>query len=175
MPPVYGYKTTAKKKVEEKNCVGNPYKVWRKWFFLGIVKNTPRLRTLLGHYRWSGILCTKKGYRGTTTPENHVEVLTVALGREHPITTLYRKSQEGADWVKAWVLKRNIHGTSWRSILDRMITMTQERKPKSEMTLAGIFKRYPLLDTEDTSLRVLWSQDAKKWITYIKMVDDQLA
>ena len=56
-----------------------------------------------------------------------------------------------------------------------MITMTQERKPKSEMTLAGIFKRYPLLDTEDTSLRVLWSQDAKKWITYIKMVDDQLA
>jgi len=184
MPEVYGYKTTEKKAITEKDCQGTSYREWREKFFED--KMTPTLWRYLSYHEWSKLLSTvwanghRNPFKGKTKWERadqaqaHLEKL---LGKDHPIVELFVRHVRG---VKAM-------SQAPRSIQEIMDNLKNRfggpKHPTAGPALKAIEKQYPLL-TRHADVSALWSTDdyyyegstanfkhAEEWAQYIKMAD----
>jgi len=186
MPEVYGYKTTSKKPVTDKDCDGMNYRVWRDKFFEG--KMTPLLWRYMSYNEWANLLRTSwtsgyhnpwKGKTQAAKAEAVKEHLVKLLGEDHPIVKLFERHLRGIKTMNKCP----------RKIRDIMGTLRQRfggpKHPTAGPALKRIRDRYPLF-TRHASVEALWEPDsryadkptwveANEWAEYIKMVDTREA
>lgn len=186
MPEVYGYKTTAKKPITDKDCEGTNYRDWRDKFFEGSM--TTALWRYLSYRQWAHIVSQQwdGSYRnpfGKTRDERAKAVrehLVKRLGDEdHPIVKLFERH------VRAIKALANAPKKT-REILDVLEERFGKPKhPTARPALRAIEKRYPLLDRH-ANVSALWEPDSRytddhtwveadEWADYIRSKDAALA
>lgn len=170
LPPVYGYKSTVDKPVTPKDCLGTPYAEWRVTFFRTLLAKNPRLRTLMGHFRWAQLFDLANRY-DNTLPNKVLSQLTAGLGADHPITMLLRTHLDSLAVLQIADKTRNYNGPRLTQTLERLVAITAVRKSEATMALERVYEKYPLLGIHETRLRVLWGCEARKWLDYIKLID----
>ena len=168
LPPVYGYKSTTDKPMTPQDCLGTPYDKWRVTFFQNLLAKTPRLRTLMGHFRWAQLFASARGHHAFTSPNTDMSQITARLGTDHPITNLFRTHLNSAAVLQTADEK---NGGLSTLTLERLAAITTVRKSEAAMALKRIYEKYPLLAIEDVRLQALWRPNAGKWLDYIKLVD----
>jgi len=184
MPEVYGYKTTEKKPLTDKDCQGTPYNEWRDDYFKG--RMTTAMRCYLAHHQWANVLEVSEwahSYRfpllGKTKDERAASVqahLEKLLGDEHPIVDLFAKHVSGFRAMQK--VDANI-----REVMPEIIRRFGDNKgsPASK-ALKALNKLYPLF-SRHADISDLWEADdryadkatfnkADEWVQYIKMMDE---
>lgn len=169
LPPVYGYKTTAKKPLTRADCKGTHYKRWRISFFRGLVTDQHReIERLQG---WVGLLTPSDepySYRRNTRngAEQTLRFLSLNLGPSHPCTMLYRRVTEARGLYHK--VKKDERETAL-AVVKAASVPDKPKMTEAEQVRDGLFGRYPLLKAE--GLRALAGDDRQQWVEYIKLVD----
>lgn len=154
MPAIYGYKTTEKKPVANKDCVGIHYSQWRDKFIKSLLVG--KQLKLYEYWLWAEHAMNA----GKTT----VEKLTKELGPRHAITK-YLKKQLDAKRIFTST-KRSKTEDDYEIVKRRFF---KDVKPAPVAALDDLLAGYPLLET--TGLQTLWGSHADRWIDYVKLVD----
>lgn len=187
-PEIYGYKTTVRKPVKAKDCMGTPYKVWRKQFFAGAMTNA--LRAQIRDMYWAGLF--QKSYESqwdrrtdkytvqSWVPGAYAKLVT-DLGAKHPLTRFLGQHIEAR---KAAIRRRRQKGKVLRDDwLERLDKMTRKRKvDPATAAVTRLFNSYPLIgmdlhrdstrDQNQHHLRALGRPDQYSAIlNYVKLID----
>lgn len=164
MPPVYGYKNSAKSSVSEKDCVGTPYYEWRKSFFKKCL--TPKVRHAAKQMYWATFLQDYNEYRLQTVGEwqRLISSLAADLGERHPIVTVLAKGLKARLFCDKFA-------SDYREALLSLSKIAGLEDP-SKNTLKNIWNTYPLMRTHYHKVRVLWKEDKKLWLDYVHLVDE---
>lgn len=167
MPTVYGIKTTPKKPVDRKDCLGTHYSEWRKTFVKSLV--TPDLIKNFNHWTWSEI--GQESYHWRKYNEKAIEEMTAALGVDHPLTQILVKHHEGKEAMKAGGKKETAEeGLALIKLKFPKLLGTSEY----DVAMDVLKERYPLFSLPAVNLSEAWGQHSEKWIHYIKAVDAAL-
>lgn len=171
MPPIYGYKTTAKKPLTPQDCKGTEYPAWRKTFIQSLM--SPKISKLVERYRWYQIstdsysldIETRKKDQGSYTR------LIKALGDTHPISRMVQ-NLKGARRVISSLSRMN--RTALEDLverLDKLVADTENPvRSVSKTTQDAVIATYPLLG--EVGMDVLWGKSAEKWVDYVQLIDN---
>lgn len=163
MPAIYGYKTSEKKPVLEKDCVGKSYLTWNKDFAKTLVK-TPATKKMLDHYQWSR-LENSYNWHYIRYDKKLYNKIAEALGEDNLICSFLKQRGEGIEFVK------KLSSTMQESIktLDNRIRPNSE-KTDGDLMLENIYKAYPLISL--SKIDVFNDADhVDMWIEYVKIVN----
>jgi hypothetical protein len=167
MPKVYGYKTGMHQPVTETDCCGTSYKEWRKEYIQQLML-TDDARVKLENWQWSEILGGYNSYRYWDL--NHkvgvLDGLETELGMDHPILKLLRNYMEGVRFVQGMSQPQT---EAIKSLFD--IVNQTGRVNLAAMALRGIKDTYPLLNSDQDNLHLLWGDSASKWLDYVQLID----
>jgi len=171
IPPVYGYKTTAKKPIERTDCKGTFYGSWRKSFFQGLL--TPEYREIARVQGWAGLPSSEdmpysyKLNRNAEMGRIH-EVLGEALGPTHPCTLVFEGMIEGREAL------REVSNADVDLVNELMKVCGKNAVPsEAQQALAALFEKYPLLKMG--GLAAFAERDKDLWVDYVKLVDRDAA
>jgi hypothetical protein len=163
LPAIYGYKSTEKKPVDEKACLGTSYWTWRETFAASLM--TPKTLELLELFHWKTVLTS--GHYGWSPHKDAVKIVTKHLGAGHPVTLAFQKCRDAEEFFE----KSN----------DRLLRVLRELELRVRLPLAEhqaereievISKKYPLLALVDARMSMLYESHAAEWANYIKLVDN---
>lgn len=165
MPPIYGYKTTAKEPVKNEDLLGTEYQEWREGFFLSLL--TPERVDQAQKLRWSNII----------SEDNHVywdlrhnisqviEQLKTKLGETHSLVNFLEHYKQARTTNKL--------GTQARDAMGYLLKQTGKQTDiqyEAELAQQALYKIYPLLKL-DEGLGKLADGDSEQWINYLQLVD----
>lgn len=162
MPPIYGYKNTAKKPITDDDCMGTPYSTWIKRYFASLVLPN-EVQEEFDHWLWGR--CLDQPYWGDrmrSDPQGVILDLTRDLGLDHPIVKIVSANVKGKKTSKY----RDIFPSLFQSLSSTGVWVNPADEIKTK-TLA----RYPLLGVIGQTFNNLWGENAKLWIDYVKMID----
>ena len=170
MPPIIGYKSTEKKKVEPKDCIGKYYPEWRKEFAKSLLN--PKTMKMLQFWGWGRLhdelqrLAYNKRLDGSG-----YKLLMKELGSKHPVTRMARNYFRALQFFK-----KDKHYQAIDQI-EHMYELVKEgiEPLEADRDLAAVQKQYPLMTIEDFELAKLWGKDAPQWVQYIKTMDQHAA
>lgn len=177
MPPIYGYKTTAKKPVRQMDCKGTHYKLWRIAFFRNLV--TAKHREIDRLRGWADINddAYAQSYR-YRQPKRRVDralkTLSMGLGPSHPLTMFFRQVEEGAtQFYKLPMEERDTALRVVRVSRAKKVRSGDDDEDSEAFRARGVLlDRYPLLKTDD--LGVFSAGEAALWVEYVRLVDRDL-
>jgi hypothetical protein len=165
LPTIYAYKSTEKKPVEEKDCLGTSYPAWRKkWVPTLLTQHVKDQFALLqwvqlssnSQYHWRYRNADKKAY----------DEMVAELGETHLITLMVKNIYEGAAYFKKY------------PNLQPALAQLENRAPGvkvddsvAQKTLATLMKTYPLLTLENLCIADVWGEESANWLQYIKLID----
>jgi hypothetical protein len=159
MPEVYAYKTTDTKPVAKSSCKGTPYDEWRK----SILKyaDTPKVRRALKVWMYVQAIKKMESYRMQSAEEweRTYANLTAALGKKHPIACLIHKGLRA---------KLAVAGMP-PELKDALPILAENLKVSSPAM--DVLVKYPLIRISYDGIKVLWGDQAKYWLDYIRLVD----
>ena len=149
-PEVYGYKTTEKRPVEDKDIEkGTPYTTWRRQFFATLM--TPKLKQQIRDLQWAGLFANLpyQFYRRDTPhrPLNWnrnlpklIEKLSDALGEKHPAVRYFESHRLGRKGIRKF--KRGL-----QSRLETLASMFPGRNKRNapQCALDRLVTAYPML------------------------------
>jgi hypothetical protein len=168
LPPIYGYKTTARKPVYSTSLTGIPYDTWRETFIATL--KTPELLAKVDLAQWADLtgVDLKVGYyRDLRADKNILDNLVEVLGENHMVTTFIAKH------LKA---KEEMSGIDWQ-LKDQILKLGERFSPATAQKAAfkDITDRYPLFAADNISITRLWNHhtQASHWLDYIKMIDER--
>ncbi len=161
MPPVYGYKTTNKHPVSEKDCKGTPYKKWRKDFLKKLA--THEVRYALTQWRQAKALEELGNYRLRCVGgwEKVLKDLTDLLGADHIIPVRIQKAFLAEKYLDKLP-------TEFKDALSNFAEVVEIPK----ITLNDLCDDYPLMKATYTDMTALWGNNAAIWLDYIHLVDE---
>lgn len=178
-PVIYGYKSTDKLPLEEKDIIGTPYEKWRDKFFKQQLE-TPVLQeaflvlewvsAIPYHYNYGSALSDPKSALKTSTRWR--DKLTQILGPRHPITKWGVKS---VAYIQKWA-EMSDHQRKRIQELDRRVH-TSKRKSDAVKEFEQVLKAYPVIGSRRDTLAVLWEErnssetPTSAWFDYIKDMD----
>lgn len=166
LPAIYGYKTTKKVPVLEKNIVGIPFSTWYATFATALL--TPEVQKQLLAFEWAEMVDTDN------IGKKDLSFLIKELGSTHPIVRFV---------AKHYGSKKLMHklGYDAKLLLNKVYKLV-ERDPeriKLHPSFAmgeavkrkdAMYERYPLLKIKSDD-SVLGGPHKKLWVDYIKLVD----
>jgi hypothetical protein len=155
MPPIYGYKTTEKKPVANKDCTGVLYSVWRDQFIKALLVG----KQLKLYEYWLWVEEAASDVNKTT-----YDKISSSLGVRHPISK-YLKKHLDAKRIFPSRKKQKVE-YCYERIRARFFA---DQKPASKIALSQLLSGYPLLET--VGLDTLWGKHADRWVEYVKLVD----
>ena len=166
LPPIYGYKTTDKKPVEEKNCIGTPYQTWRDAFVASLI--APGLQVKLAHWHWSDVFADGRyNWNYPRVLKDTVKNLSKVLGPTHEITMFAEKYYDGGVYCAG-------HPQLSQALerLSRRLPNKVSSDSAAKKALNAIYAKYPLLKShEETSVCDLWGKHSEHWAQYVKLID----
>lgn len=165
LPMVVGYKSTEKKPVEAKDCLGTHYPEWRKKFVLTLLNQ--QVKDQFALWQWLQVLQEEKHYWRTRNADKKTyDKLVPVLGADHIITLLVKNNYEGLDYFKKYPK------------LQHALKMLENRAPElmsdvsvAQKTVDLINSRYPLISVGDCSVADVWGEKSEAWLQYIKLID----
>lgn len=158
IPPVYGYKTTSKKPLENKDCIGTAYLDWRTEFTQSLL--TKRVKRIFNFWEWYQ---TCNNWH-MPKRKNYTEMVA-KLGKHHPISNYIRRFLIARDYFQ----KHEKMGKAMEVLRKRVGEAIAP--PADKKKLDAIFERYPLFTLSQFEIHQLWGDESDKWIEYIKLVD----
>ncbi len=166
MPDVYGYKSTSKKPVF--SATGIEYREWRKQFIKDL--HTDRATEIAANWAWAGA-ATRSYYSGyhyydTDLQDKAIAPLSKALGDEHLITQFAARAVA----AQAYIKKEGLDEQTYTYLEAHVLPKSKKDEVKDE--LQAILDMYPLLTAANVRFTELWGNDSKKWLHYIKLVDE---
>jgi hypothetical protein len=162
LPPVYGYKTTSKKPIDNSNCVGKPYLQWRQEYVKSLL--TDNNLKLIEAYAWSELVdSTYYDYYNKSNSKYKYVINT--LGKNHKISQFFIKCLAGRK------LFNSKDYTKKEDAIKALANLAAELAPppESDVMLKAIGTTYPLLSID--SLQTLFGTNKDLWFDYIKMID----
>jgi len=162
MPEVYGYKTTARKPVNEKDLKGTCYLKWRKGFFRDGL--TFKWKELIRHYEWESLIQLRSWRASWESLQEIYDELVSELGTDHGVTKMIGRSLQ-AKQALTKAKKTDIR------ILQPLARATRVYAPAPRRALEKFYRRYPLFKVSGAHLSALEGDKASHWLEYIKLVD----
>lgn len=165
MPAVYGYKNTNKKPVRERDCLGTPYRTWRKEFHRSLL-SSEELDKALALAEWA---CAFDSVHLTETAQLQLEE---RLGKDHFICRLTNRSLNA---------RKTLHARYDSGVENHLRTLRRVLEDSASRTdaheaLGTIYARYPLLGYKtdsywSCSLRMLIDKRYEPWVQYVHLID----
>lgn len=170
LPVVYGYKSTPKKPVLEKDCKGRHYREWRKDVFRKIASE-PSIRKVIQDSHWADLPTLSEGDEDSyaTRPMSLLtlyDVLQARLGRSHLVSSVLRRSLEASAANEALPEGR----------LEAIKCLVSYLDPYNvpKIAVGKIFKTYPILDLPGEGIGSLaCHKKHEPFLEYIQLVDDR--
>lgn len=165
LPTIYGYKTTQKKPISTKDCLGTHYPDWRDKFVPTLL--TPQVKDQFALWQWlEAVRQHKNNWRSRAVDKRVYDKMVSELGPDHLITILVKNNYEGAAYFKK------------NGSLSGALTSLAERTPElkfdasvASKTLDLLYEKYPLLNLEGCSIADSWGSSSEHWLQYIKLID----
>jgi len=165
LPTIIGYKSTEKKPVQEKDCLGTSYLDWRRKWVPTLL--TPHVKDQFALWQWLEVLQQSKQYWRTARADKRVyDNLVAELGADHLITLLVKNAYEGRDYFN----KNDKVQKALSYLADRAPELKADASV-AKKTVDRIYKKYPLLTLEDCSVADVWGGRSEHWLQYIKLID----
>lgn len=178
-PVVYGYKSTDKLPLEEKDIVGIPYEKWREKFFKQELESPKFQKAFLTlewvtaipfQYNYDSVLYDPKSALRTSIKSR--DRLIAILGSRHPITKWIAKA---VSYIEKWAEMDELQRNGIRELSNRV--HPNKRKSEAVKEFEQILKMYPVIGSRRDTLAVLWEDrnnsetPASVWFEYIKDMD----
>ncbi len=163
MPPIIGYRTSAKKPVQASTLLGTPYAEWRGKAFRAALEANPKRMAEVHRHQWARLANRCFGWR--TRTKNVPATVSKLFPNGHPILNLFLRISESGG-VQGYSSPRNMTDVSYN--IDGFVP------DKAKEALSAIFARYPLIDPDNhgPNLEVLLDPErSKHWIDYINLID----
>jgi hypothetical protein len=168
MPEVYGYKWTTAKPITKDDCVGTNYASWSAKFRDSLDKD--KIKEVMGNWYWKQAIERRYydnySYRDGGVEKDTLKFLNSSLGADHPITIFATRALKSAAALSASGFDGDLFYT-----LQKITNVKMADESKIE--LAKLYKKYPLLNIENTNLMAAWGRNCEDWIQYIKLLDQQ--
>jgi len=162
MPPLYGYKDTAKKPVVEETLIGTPYREWRKKKFPELLAQDPTLQVLLQRYGWRTFQSGANLYHEKSHIASGVRVLSPILGDTHPLLVMVSKYLTESD---NWMTEDK------REQLRHLYSLCPLFELEANQSLKHLDDTYPLLTRAGGMLELFKNKPHPSWIEYVQLVD----
>jgi hypothetical protein len=165
LPTIYAYKTTEKKPVEEKDCLGTSYVAWRtKWVATLLTQQVKDQFTLL---QWVQVTKNSPNYwRYRNVDKKIYDKMVAELGDAHLITLMVKNIYEGQLYFK--------QHPKLQSALAHLEDRTPELKvatSPAQKTIETLIKKYPLFTLEGCCIAEVWGTRHTDWLQYVKLID----
>lgn len=165
LPTIYAYKTSAKKPVEAKDCLGTEYTQWRKNFVIPLLTQQVRDQFALG--MWVQVFKdSPNAWRMRRIDKRIYDKMVNALGENHTITLMVKNIYEGQLYFQQ------------HKNLERALDALRNRHPDfnvdtsvAQKTIDYINKKYPLFTLEDCTIGEVWGDRSEDWVQYVKLID----
>lgn len=161
MPTIYGYKSTAKKPVDIKKCIGIHWLEWREKFVKTLLSDS-KIKKLLAIYEASVIADHNNSYH---TGSSAYTILVDLLGVKHCTTKLIKRQLDAKKAYKKLPAKQ-------KEYLGRLYERIRGTTTFEAVVLRNqIREKYPLLAIQSIQLSELWGSNSIQWADYVKMID----
>lgn len=181
MPEIYGYKTTAAKPLKNKDVIGIEYLEWSKAFRQEVT--TDGNIAILEMREWAkarnhSYFRDKSSYSygyyysdDEDLTEEAIKTLKNALGENHIIVKFFEKIKEGQDSINKINNSENVFNFLSTIARERGIDVESSTKKEILNVKNEIIEKYPMIDTDTTSILRITGKYIKNWIDYIRLVD----
>ncbi len=179
VPEVYGYKTTDKRPIAEKDLKGTEFKTWSSNKLKELVEkapSSPEFMKALNDLAWSKTV--KEIYWETSSSylasEEKTKEILEALGDDHSLASLIKDYSDAEIVVKK-------DGEKYRYVelfFDEMPVPILSRRlakiaSKHRKRIRRVRSEYPLLQVVNGGVSNLLGSESKHWINYIKLIDNE--
>jgi hypothetical protein len=165
LPMILGYKSTEKKPVFEKDCLGTTYVEWRKKWVPTLL--TQHVKDQFALWQWLKVVEQTKHYWRTARADKKVyDKLAAELGEDHIISLLVKNNYEGQAYFK-----KNDKIQSALAHLEGRAPELMADVSVAKKTVDLIYTKYPLLSLEEFSVAEVWGDQSAAWLQYIKLID----
>lgn len=165
LPTIYGYKTTTKKPITVKDCLGTHYPTWRTRLVPTLL--TQEVKDQFALRQWLHVVQKSRNYwRYSTIDKRVYDKMVRELGDTHLITILVKNNYDGNAYFKKHDKLSNA--------LDQLEDRSPELKTTesvAQKTVELLHQKYPLLTLEDCTIAELWGKRADDWLQYVKLID----
>jgi len=165
LPTIYAYKTTEKKPVESKDCLGTYYPDWRKKWVPTLL--TQQVKDQFSLLQWVQLANSSPHYwRYRNVDKKIYDKMVAELGETHLITLMVKNIYEGQAYFKKYPKLQ----PALAQLENRAPGVTVKDSP-AQKTLETLTKKYPLLTLENLCIADVWGERAADWVQYIKLID----
>lgn len=157
-PPIYGYKSTCAKPLDDSKCVGIPYRTWKEQTLQRLMEVHKRELSLWHWAYWlehHDLLDLNIAY----------EQLAKSLGVDHPVSQLVKKSIEAKHFIQA--LSGPV-GQAY-NVLRMREGGTAAEVMRSEVD--SVLSQYQLLRHYGAAQLISRQEQVAAWVDYIKAID----
>jgi len=165
LPTIYAYKTTEKKPVEAKDCLGTDYLDWRKKWVPTLL--TQQVKDQFALLQWVQVTQNSSNYwRYRNVDKKVYDKMVAELGETHLITLMVKNIYEGQAYFKKYPKLQ----PALASLENRAPGVLVKDSP-AQKTLETLNNKYPLLTLKDCCIAEVWGERSEDWLQYIKLID----
>ena len=167
MPSIIGYRTSAKKPVQESTLLGTTYAEWRGGAMQTALEANPKRMAEVQQHQWARLSSRCFGWRVKT--KQILETTTALFPKGHPIRELFLRISKAGGGPNYYAPRR---------LTEVYCNLDGSVADKATEALNAIFARYPLInpDNRGPNLEVLTDPErSKHWIDYINLIDKATA
>lgn len=170
LPFIYGYKSTEKKPVAEKDVTGIPYLTWQKEFRKQALQS-PAMLEAYSLWEWNEAFRsdleqrrTKNGRYVNNTHDGRVKMLTNLYGANHLITYIYKRHLEA---------QKKFEDMDYRTTQvysDLFESHFSKVKSEAALKMEELKQKYPMLHL--VGFPSVWSKEHRRTIhQYVQLMD----
>lgn len=173
MPIIYGYKDTQKEPVNRDELKGISFREWEKGLIERLAAKDPSIKQLALANRWANVF--RLGYRYRSDPKAVLHMVEDKLGKDHPITFMFRRKVWGREHLRDAMSKASI--PLKKQIIQHIIRLQEEHRSTGYRCPATacrekLDKQYPLI-WRGGGWEVLGDDSHTDWYDYIEMIDNK--
>ena len=159
LPPVYGYKHTARKPIQEGDVIGVEYRIWRQAFEKRFL--TPEIEQFIEAQK------QKKMLNDFRFRQNNIQKVIKKLGTKSPLAVFLQKNLDARKFIASLTKKQVERFEVYTDAFPHLVA-----KDSDDDEIPEMLKPYPLLAHH--GIENLWGDDeAKHWIDYVKLIDNR--
>lgn len=178
MPAVYGYKSTDRIPIENKDVKGKEFLIWYTGKLEEIVDRTldsPEIMKLLSDLAWKGAkqeFCKLQYNVNYLATEPKMNELIDMMGSMHPLLSVVKPYAEVE-------IAEKINQDKYRAMADLLLESPELMKKQQKIEwkyrrkVRLVRSKYPLFEEVSSGLSSLFGSNSKSWIHYIKLIDTE--
>lgn len=165
LPTIYAYKSTEKKPVEAKDCLGTYYPDWRKKWVVTLLNQ--HVKDQFALLQWVQLTQNQPHYwRYRNADKKAYDKMVKELGETHLITLMVKNIYEGQAYFKKFPKLQPALAQ-----LENRAPDVKVKDSSAQKTLETLQKKYPLLTLENCCVAEVWGERSDDWLQYIQLID----